>query len=392
MNLPNYSVARILVSLAGLLVWPGKHANATECGDDAILLEQAFGSGAAWSLCAHVDEHHALEITAVHYRTPGGISRSVIKQAHVGQILLHYHDETEPRAQINDDSQSRVLAMNANNCDGLPLLDNDSVMTLCSRLHDNRILAKYAQRPGLQSQRWELSSAFQREGLVWAISLSLTEDGQITPAVTLSGRAREKLAGIAFTTTLPASRRNLARATVLANWRVVFDLDTDAYDQVQQFDFVLNSSLGNRRPMQVIDLNTELFTTVDRNNFRGWRISDPEGGSYYLDPSNSGFNFGGYAHNWAKFDVALTRYKPCERHASNNTPSSNEISTVPCGNSLDEFVNGENLQDAHPVLWFSQSRTFNPTNEDWPVISNFYQSFTLLPYDWTPSSPFEVVE
>ena len=44
------------------------------------------------------------------------------------------------------------------------------------------------------------------------------------------------------------------------------------------------------------------------------------------------------------------------------------------------------------VLWFSQSRTFNPGDEDWPVISNFHQSFALSPFDWNPASPFEVIE
>lgn len=389
MNTPLRLSTLVLVLLTSLLTTHNVRAAISDCGD-ATLLEQSFSSGAAWALCAYVDEHHALEVTSVHYRAPGGILRSVLDHAHIGQILMHYHDEAEPRAQIIADSLSRLLTMNTNSCAGTPLSINSDVATLCSRILDNRVLAKYAQRPSLQSQRWELSSAVQRDGLVWAVSLSFTEDGQITPAVTLSGRARQTLTSPAFTATLPANNRYLARASVLATWRLVFNLDDNAFDSVQQFDFPLSVTLGNRRPMQVSELDTEVFTTVERDSFRGWRIADSSGTGYYLDPSNSGFNSIGSGYNWARFDVALTKHVPCERYALNNQTIVDETTT--CGASLDDFVNGESLENAHPVLWFSQSRTFNPTNEDWPAISNFHQSFTLIPYDWTPTSPFEVIE
>lgn len=381
--------ALALVLLAGLFSNSGAYAAVSDCGD-ASLLEQSFSSGAAWALCADVDEHHALEVTSVHYRAPGGILRSVLEQAHVGQVLMDYHDEEAPRAQIIADSLNRLLAMNTDSCDGTPVTGTDGSALICSRVQDNRVLAKYSQRPSLQSQRWELSSAMQRDGLVWTVSISFTEDGQITPSVSLSGRARQTLASPAFSSTLPASNRFLARATVLATWRLVFNLDDGDFDAVQQFEYPLDVILGNRRPMQVRDLDTELFTTVNRNSFRGWRINDPRGPGYYLDPSNSGFNYIGSDYNWARFDVALTKHTPCERYALNNQSRLDD--TTSCGSSLDDFVNGETLKNTHPVLWFSQSRTFNPTDEDWPAISNFYQSFTILPFDWTPNSPFEVIE
>jgi len=380
--------ARLVLFVCSLASYNADAANG-ECGD-ARLIEQSFSSGAAWALCAAVNDRHALEVTHVLYRAPGGSLRSVAKQLHVGQILVHYHDESRPRAQIVDDAQSRILLMDSRSCEGSPLMDTSDSPTLCSSIQEGRLLVKYAQQPALHSQHWQLSSALQRAGLIWTVSITFTEDGQITPALTLSGRAREKLAGPAFAVTLPMTRRNLPRATVLATWRVVFNLDDGGFDTVQQFDFPLDATLGNRRPMQITDLDKELFTTVDRDNFRGWRIRDPRGTAYYLDPFNSGFSFAGSDYNWARFDLALTREKACERHALNNTPG--DENPASCGRSLDDFVNGEDLQNAHPVFWFSQSRTFDPGNEDWPAISNFHQSFTLLPHDWTPTSPFELTD
>ncbi len=352
-------------------------------------LTQSFASGASWSLCARTDEQHGLEVSQVYYRAPGDISRSVLGIAHIGQILMHYHDEELPRAQINTAGMPRTLTMTANNCSGTLLLNKGTDATLCSRVEDNRITAKYAQDPGLQSQRWQLSSALQREGLVWAISIAFREDGQITPGLSLSGRARLNDEPSDFAATLPNSGQYLPRATILSTWRMSFNLDDGAPDSVQQFEFELDEARGNRRPMQVTELGTESLAVVKRTSFRGWRIIDPVGAGYYLDPSNSGFSFIGSAYNWARFDVALTAFKSCERYALHNNASF--VNEERCGASLDDFVNGETLAGAQPVLWFSQSRTLNPTNEHWPVISHVHQSFTLLPFDWTPTSPFELI-
>lgn len=382
-------------------------ANALEC-TVGTPVSHAFSSGASWSLCVQASEKHGIEVTTAHYRAPGDRLRSVVDTLHTSQILMHYHDESAARPQLgNTELAGRLLPMNTRNCDGELLLENEGVHDVCSRIENNHILAKYAQRPALQSERWELTSALQRDELVWATSVSFTEDGQITPAVTLSGRARESNSGGFFASILPSNNQSLARATVLSTWRMVFNLDDGATDSVQQFDFPLLRSQGNQRPLQVTQLDTEVFANVARDQFRGWRIMDSTGTGYYLDPSNSGFSFTGSQFSWAGFDFALTRFEQCERYAIANhevgdtqgsigsistTDNPGTVSNAACGNSLDEFVNGESLQGSHPVLWYSQSRTFNPTDEHWPVISNFHQSFTLQPFDWTQASPFEVLQ
>ena len=346
--------------LAGLLATfmsVAVHADPGDCAG-STRLEHTFSSGASWALCASVDERHALDITALHYRAPGDSLRSVLHEVHVAQILMHYHDEANARAQIGSADDGRLLAMTEQQCDGTLLLDNGNGARVCSRVEDNRVLAKFAQRPSLQSQRWELSSALQRGSLVWTVSVSLTEDGQIHPAVTLSGRAREADAGSGFVSTLTNGRPQLIRATVLSTWRMVFNLDDSEYDTVQQFDFVLDESSGNQRPMQITELQSEGFASVARDRFRGWRIIDNIGTGYYLDPSNSGFSYAGGEHNWAHFDIGLSRYNACERYASGNnshdgtrtgtSTGTNTDTGATCGDNLDDFVNGESLHNAHP--------------------------------------------
>ena len=396
LKLQRQTIALWFALLLNAVTNPAAQAVVAEC-NGAIPLEHAFGSGASWTLCVHVDEHHGIELSDVHYRAPGDRLRSVLRHLHVGQILMHYHNESDARPQIGRAEAGRLLPMTTQHCDGERIhtiadtADSNSA-TLCSRIENNGVLAKFAQRPALHSERWVLSGALQRHSLVWRTSVALTEDGQIKSTVTLSGRAREAIenTGSEFAVLLSAANVRLLRATVLSTWRMVFNLDDGAYDKVEQLDFPLLEQSGNRRPMQVSDINSERFATVDRESFRGWRILDNAGTGYYLDPSNSGFSYSGGQLNWTRFDVGFSRYNDCERYALNNTKDEAEADF--CGNSLDDFVNAQSLSDAYPVLWYSQSHTFNPNNEDWPVISDFSQSFTLLPFDWTGTSPFEVIE
>ena len=389
----------LLLQLAMLMSAPA-NAQQTDCGEQ-LALDHAFASGATWSMCLSVEESHGLTVRSLRYRAPGSTLRPVLSEAHLGQLLLHYHDSRDPIAQINPSLQpprsaefTDIIAMNDNSCDGTRLTVSGHAAAVCSRVRDNRILAKYAQRPSIQSQKLEISSAFQRETLTWTSSFTFTEDGQIRPGVSLSGRAAQTTPDPDFAQAIPAGTAPLTRATVLANWRLVFDLDTPAVDRVEQFDFPLDADDGNRRPMQVSSLETESVLQVERENFRGWRIIDASGAGYFLDPANSGFSYRSLGMDWAQSDGAVSVFRPCERHAWLNSgetvPGSGDAPAAGCGASLDEYIDGESLQGNQPVLWYSLSRTLDPRIDDWPVIRDVAFQFDLTPFDWTAASPFEV--
>ena len=398
---PMVWVLTLLLLVVDALVQPSAvQAQSLNCHSD-LELQHSFSSGASWSLCASVNDAHGLSISSVHYRAPGDSSRAVLDTAHLGQLLLHYHDSPTAEPQVGPSIQSAESNRDANNlssgstvaftdltCNGERLGTMDQPNTLCAVVKDNRTLAKYAQRPSLHSQSWELASAFARDALIWTVAVTFTEDGQIRPAVRVSGRTSRTSDDDRYSSTGASALPALTRATVLSTWRMVFNLDTETADRVEQFDFPLDTSRGNRRPMQVTAVNTESLQNIDRENFRGWRVVDASGAGYYLDPANSGFSYTSQSLNWAQFDMAFTRLDACERHALLNTSSPD----TPCGTSLDDFVNGESLENGTPVLWYSQMRNLNLTLEDWPVISELSLTFDLLPFDWTGSSPFELVE
>ncbi|MFK8075562.1 MAG: hypothetical protein AB8B84_03175 [Granulosicoccus sp.] len=358
------------------------------------LLQQSFSSGASWSVCATVSHTHGLAISNVYYRAPGDTSRSVLSEAQVAQILLHYHDKStaepqfSPSTNLTEQSrQTTIQRLSQATCMGDVTNVGEQPESVCSRVENNRTLAKYAQRESLHSEAWELSATVLRESLTLSISWTFTEDGQIQPEVSVSGRAARTQLDEQFSQNIRSDLPRLTRATILSTWRLVPALDTDSLDTVEQFDFPLLVTDQNRRPMQISAITEEAFVEVDRQQFRGWRLLDESGAGYYLDPANQGYGYSSSVHHWANYEVAFTRYNACEQYALEN-PSSTET----CGANLDDFVNAESLLEQQVVMWYSQAHLLNPSIEDWPILGDVQIGFDLLPFDWTDTSPFEVVE
>ena len=373
-------------------------------------MEHSFASGASWSFCAVLDEHHALELQQLYYQAPGDTSRRVLQHIHLGQVLLHYHDKQTAEMLIGENKLGgqSLKTLNEQICDGELHSLGDSNPKLCSFVRNTGLLAKYNLRPGLQGQQYQLFSVSEYQGLTFQIQIGLSEDGRIVPSVSLSGRTDSTTADTRFGNALlnPVTNESIisTQATVLYTWRMAFAMNDDApNDTVEEFNFKLEPLLGNRRPMTVALLSTEALRDKDRNQFRGWRVKDANGSGYYLDPQNSGFGYSDWNNNWAQFDLALTAFDECERHSrigvlskplspegeTNNTESDNNKE---CQGSLDDFVDGESMINRSPVLWYSLTRVFRPKTEDFPIISSMQSEFEIVPFDWTPTSPFEVVE
>lgn len=373
----------------------GLPAAALDC-QSGTELGHTFDSGASWSFCAVLDDDHALELQELHYQAPGDTSRKVMQHLHLGQVLLHQHDQTQPESLIgaNQLGGSALKTLNESVCDGELHTLNQPSAKLCSSVRPTGLLAKYSMRPGLQGEQYQLFSVSSYQGLTFKIMMGLGEDGRITPSVTLSGRSSSIGTDAPFGNALrnPLTEQPMfgAALSVLYTWRMVFTLNGDQRnDLVDEFNFKLDPTLGSRRPMSVTTLATETLRKIDRDAFRGWRIRDVDGRGYYLDPQNSGYSYTDQSNNWAQFDVALTAFNACERHTRiDDRYVGSEIAE--CIGSLDTFVNGDSMNDTKPVLWYSLSRVHRPSTEDYPIIGSIVSDFELIPFDWTPTSPFEV--
>jgi len=367
-----------------LLFCVNVYANDEECSN-GIILTHGFDSGAAWSTCAVLDDAHGLELTSLRYRAPGDISRSVIDQIHPAQILMHHHDEVSADAQfgvaIRGDTGLgglSALPFDQTSCSGQILPIQSAGNILCTTEFDTGVLAKFGGRPAIHGSRWQIEVASRRGTYVWTTSISLHEDGVVTPEISLSGT-------IGVDTAARATAQTTVPATILSSWRIVFGIDGESADQADEFNFQLREEVGNTRPMQVSALTTEAYRKVDRKAFRGWRVRDESSGrGYYLDPANSGYAYSSRDLNWAQFDVAFTNSDECERHALHNS-----VVNGSCGSSLDDYVNGETL-DGAVTLWHQQSRIWQSRAEDRPAITSITVGFDLLPFDWSSQSPFSL--
>jgi len=385
-----------LLYLCALLYVP--NVQALQCvGGQPI--EHTFKSGASWTFCAVLDEHHALELQQLHYRAPGDSSRQVLKQLHLGQVLLHYHDKRASEALIGENKLGGPSAktLNETSCDGELLALGNSSPKLCSFIRNEGLLAKYNLRPGLHSKQYHLFSVSEFHGLTFKVQIGLSEDGRIKPSVALSGQTSSTSTDSRFGNVLNNPVTNEAmtstQASVLYTWRMAFAMNDDGQnDTVEEFNFKLDPSLGNRRPMKVTPLTTETLRNKDRDQFRGWRIKDTNGSGYYLDPQNSGFGYSDWDNNWTQFDLAVTAFKECERHSYVKSSQAENGIHGECEGSLDDFVNGETMLNTDPVIWYSLSRVFRPRSEDYPIISSMQTEFEIVPFDWTATSPFEVVK
>ncbi len=354
-----------------------------------------FDSGAQWNFCWHIDQHAGLTLTNVHYGPPAEPATKVLDSASLAQILFKYDQDVAAEHVITSTGlgESNHIAPEPSHCAEGSSVINENGQGICTKVRDLNTLTTVRRSKTLR--RHELSlHAFSSVGTktfeqVWRFS----EDGQIEPAVRLSGNldrfTNNAQYGSAIATDVPLA----SNAALLFTWRLDFNIGgTPANDVVEQFDFVSHITNVVRRSISKRKLSSESFNNVERTQFRGWLIRDTELSAgigrttrmgYYLDPQSSGFDFVSRHNNWAGFDFSVTRAEVCERFASNNS-----VVNVECGNSLDQFVNGESITGEDIVVWFSLARQLLPKAEDYPVITAREGSFKLIPFDWSASTPF----
>jgi len=356
-----------------------------DCGADTAL-ENTFPSGAQWQLCASLHPRFGLHLTQLHYLAPGDTLRQTFREIHLAGLLEHHHNEPVETVVLANWAfgGTAVVPFNENTCPGTMQTLGNQPRTLCAHSRNKKILAKYGAERATLGSTWELTAAAANDFDVWEVSVRLGEEGTISPMLRRSGRLHRFTDNPQFGSPIPSRDDYAVNTTLLATWRLVpgFGLAADD-DQIQQLDFIRRADFDNRRTLQVTEFAVESFARIKRENFRGWRIFDSDGSGYYLDPQNNGFQYSSQRHNWALFDVAVTRFKACEK----TTLLATAIDTS-CSGSLDDAMSGESLEGSPPVLWYSQSFSIKPSADDVPLLQMRSISFDLLPFDWTSVSPF----
>jgi len=380
-------------------------------GTDATLFEHRFDSGAAWSLCWYIDDAAGLTITDLHYAAPAEQARQLIEQASIGQILLKYDEDISYSHLLSDRGLggTHIMQPTTGFCDA----SNQIVSTanpehrICTRFRDLNLMIQLRDETPQRRHEISLHSWSRIDNFIYQTIWRFSEDGEFRPSVEISGKVSrftdDERFGSLIGNAAPAyddgdGVRLASNATFLISWRLHFDLNGDSVnDQIHEVEFPIEQTDAVRRPIALRLMETEELRKVDRELFRGWRISDEAISSsqdtqratriaYYLDPQPSGFEYAGRRHNWTLFDIAVTRFNNCEQLSSNNS-SANSVN-ADCADNIDFYTDGEALSGDSTVVWFNLARHFAPDREDYPAIRARQASFGILPYDWSAHTPF----
>jgi len=378
---------------ASLGLWPDSgHAQADNCEENP--LTHQFDSGASWELCWRIDELNALEVTRVHYTAPGEPGRQVLDSIGLATALIQYDNNTQPDNLLvpTTTDNTSLLPMSAENCSGTPLTDQQSQQpAVCQVARDLGNLTRYTTQPVIRRQAVSLISSLNTGSHTLGVRYTFTEDGRIDPDVSFSGRLNRFVNDPDFGSPILVDGKLGANASLYFLWRIDFNLnETPNNDVITEFQFEPDTQ--GRKLAQTTQLEVETLRKISPETFRGWQISDldqsaVEGGmtriGYYLDPQQSGLEFRNRELNWTQFNFAVTVKKDCERWSLDNS-----VLSPDCGVDLDDFVSGELLAGADPVIWYSITNRLIPNSADWPAIRSRLTGFSLLPFDWSASSPF----
>lgn len=368
---------------------------------EANLFEYQFESGASWELCWHIDKHAGLVVSRVSYGTPGMQAVQVLDAASIGQILFKYDQDTDAKHLLAEPGLGgrQFISTTEVNC-----MDGDRIVgaegrQICLRFRDKNHLTKVRNKKSII--RHEISlHAFSRIGVHhFEQRWSFSEDGELQPSVIFSGHIDRYTTDQRFGVRYRATDLFAASATYLVNWRLDFNINgTPDNDLVDEIEFVPSVSDVVKRAISVTPVTAETSRTINSENFRGWRISDADVSSgdendatpatrvgYFLDPQGAGYRYVDNALPWTQFDFFVTGRRDCEKLASVN-----KFVDPSCAEGLSDFINGEALDGTDKVVWFSVSRHFLPSAEDYPAIVAREIGFTLVPFDWSAYSPFQL--
>jgi len=168
-------------------------------------------------------------------------------------------------------------------------------------------------------------------------------------------------------------------------WRMDFDIGSDASNDV--IEKITSTRSGSIRNKQVATVTTETADSFNPTIKKFWRVRDglESNGTGYISYELVLLDYGRQSNganseSWLNNDVYLTRYNACERFAVQN-PSSG------CTTNVNQFKNGQNINNKDVVVWYRQAYHHLPRDEDDNRIGMRWSSFLLLPRDWNYSNP-----
>jgi primary-amine oxidase len=370
----------------------GSAASAITCPGGSFAIDETLTTGSRWEMCWEDLAAEGIVFRDVHFTPPGETRRRVLKEASIAQIHLVYDDDSARRLLVSEDGlggMSRV-ALLPGDCPSGTLLSDGSTDALC-RISAGRGYAwKYEFAEALQQGYWlELTSISRIGDLTWIVRWRFYDDGGIEPAIGSTGELAAFGNDPAFGEPVGSGGAIGVGWVASTYWRLDFDIGSSPGDDLVERFELTPSADGLRKTLSTMVLSTEGGETLDAQLKRSWRVrdssttnSDGHAISYHLEPFQAGHHYQPMAsESWADADFAVSVYDACERLAAGNP------TTGGCAADLASFLDGESTDGADVVLWYRTTYHHYARDEDAPYVGTRWQSYLLLPRDWTHNNP-----
>ena len=374
-------------------------ASAASCSGEE-LVDVTLPGGSQWQLCWELLDQEGVVLKEVAFKTPGGSLRSVLKEASLAQINVAYDDGSPSQHHVTDLPNGGGLGINAHtlsaqDCVNGSLRTHLATAVLCVTTKP-RGYAYKSYATVKQGNMLVLESRATVGANSYIVRWQLYDDGSFEPKVGLSGTLPKIGTNAAYGWPLDASNRIGIAFNTSYFWRLDFDLAVDGSNESVEEFTVTPSADRLTKSLSVATLSSETSRQVDPDVKRSWRIRDIASGvtnsdgrsiSYHIEPLHTAHRYTGAAsETWAQNDIFFTRYKACERFVVDNP------TTGGCSADMTGFIDGESINSSDIVLWYKLNYHHLPRSEDEPAIQMHWDSFIVVPRDWTATNPLAVLE
>lgn len=352
-------------------------------------ISQEFVNGTKWELCWEHKNKQGIVLKEIFFTTPDGLERKVLKEASLAQIHVAFDNG------VRRDFHMENYGLGGNNmqdlassqCDNGQLLMVGAKHAMCRRVKERGYVFKYYSEEK-QGHLLDLYSQSNTGGYTWIIRWRFYDDGTIEPLIGATGALQTFGSDPNYGEETDESGLIAIASTINYFWRLDFDIaGNGANDIVEEFNVAPDGD-GSKKIMTVSRLTTETGREINQQLKRSWRVRDgsvtnTDGHpiSYHLDSVHVGYLYSGRSDEaWAQSDIYFTRKNACEQFVANN-PSGGG-----CASDVTGYLNGQNIDGAEIVVWYGMTNHHIPRAEDQPYIPTRWDSFQLIPRDWTSTS------
>lgn len=384
-----------LIFLLFAVFWvlrPSTTAQIVSCSAGTQLINVTLPTNGKWQLCWAVSPQEGVVLSDLSYMTPTGYQQKVLKQINLAQIQVAADDGSVRAHLVTQIGLGNTLrTLQSADCPSGTLLAFNGVNRLCQQVVNRSYVFKdYSSQK--QGYALLLTGVYHLGEQSYIVQWQLHDDGTIVPRVGESGQLPFIGSNPAFGAPLNAANNRIGIGfTNNYFWRLHFDLGGNGSDLVEELEARPINSRAQKQ-LYLTPLTTEQGRVVNPDYKRSWRIrdtslknSDNHFISYHLEPMQTGYDYvGTSAEPWASNDIFFTRYNACEKYATQNP------TTGGCAADVSAFVNGESINGADLVVWYSLTNHVLPRDEDEAYRPTRWHSFVLYPRDFTATSPIAV--